>query len=347
MEIHYGNPFRGESLEKLRLFLLEQEIFYDEQTDFSVCLMEGSLIAAAGSLGANVLKCIAVAPAYQNEGLAACVVSELIHEAARRDLYHLFVFTRPENRELFASLGFFSVAETEKALLMENKKDGIAVFVSGLKAESSNHTGSRKGPVNTSNGITGAIVANCNPFTNGHLYLIETAASQCDMVHVFILSENKSEFPAELRRELVAGGTAHIPNVVVHSTGPYLISAATFPDYFLKGNSPEEEKGELDLTIFAERIAGPLKITRRYVGTEPYSPVTAAYNRQMKEILPRFGIEVIEIPRLEIADVESGVSLAVSASEVRSLMMEGKLKLVEALVPAVTYEYLRKYDKQS
>lgn len=29
-------------------------------------------------------------------------------------------------------------------------------------------------------------------------------------------------------------GVAHLPNVVLHDSGPYIISNATFPSYFLK-----------------------------------------------------------------------------------------------------------------
>ena len=349
MEIHYGTPFRGEVLENLRCFLLEQDLIFDEQARFSVCIMEGSKIAAAGSLDVNVLKCIAVAPAYRNEGLAARIVTELINEAARQGQHHLFIFTKPDNRELFSGLGFYAIAETEGVLLMENIKDGIACFVSGLKTRSlqiqssccnrpftSGHAGEKK---------IGAIVANCNPFTKGHLYLIETAASRCDVVNLFILSENKSEFSAELRRELVVRCTAHIPNVIVQPTGPYLISGATFPEYFLRGNSPQNVNGELDLKIFAECFARPLNIRRRFVGTEPNCPVTAAYNEQMKEILPRYGIEVVEIPRLEIPDRDSGDLKAVSASQVRFLMKEGKKADIKTLVPPFVYQYLSKNDK--
>jgi len=334
MEISYGSPFKGGALEKLKTFLGEQGLAYDEQIQCSVCAMDGTRIAASGSLDANVLKCIAVDPAYQNEGLAARIVTELINKAAEQGQHHLFIFTKPENEELFSELGFYAIARTGKAALMENRKDGIARFVSGLQKPA--------GQANGENSV-GAIVANCNPFTKGHLYLIEHAASRCSAVHLFILSENKSEFPAELRRDLVVRGTAHIPNVIVQPTGPYLISAATFPEYFLKDSSPSEVNAELDLTIFAECFARPLNITRRFVGTEPYCAVTAAYNRQMKEILRRYDIEVTEIPRLEISG-KDGLE-AVSASRVRKLLKEGRAADIETLVPPVTYRYLSGHER--
>jgi [citrate (pro-3S)-lyase] ligase len=301
---------------------------------FSVCLTEGEEIAAAGSLEDNVLKCIAVSRSHQNEGLAAVVVTELVKEAARNNRYHLFLFTKSENEELFSSLGFYSIAKTDMALLMENRKQGIQDYVSALekippKREPEAALGSAVQPI-------GAIVANCNPFTRGHQYLIEYAAGQCRVLHVFVVSENKSALTADVRLDLVRQGTAHLSNVLVHPTGPYMISAATFPDYFIKDTvSPLEVNTDLDLSIFAEGIALPLGIGCRFVGEEPLDPVTAMYNRQMKEILPSYGIRVREIPRME----KRGAPI--SASRVREFLAAGDLPALQELVPSTTYEYLR------
>ncbi|MDR0759015.1 MAG: [citrate (pro-3S)-lyase] ligase [Treponema sp.] len=321
MDLVYAAPFRGAALEKLKDFLGGCGIRYDDAITFSVCLCEGDAIAASGSLDGNVLKCIAVSPARQNEGLTATVVTELIKEALRQGRRRLFLFTKPGNRERFQDLGFYPVSETGEVLLMENRKDGVRAFAAQLPRPPGNRIG--------------AIVANCNPFTRGHLYLIETAAQDCDVLHLFILSEDKSEFPAQARRDLAIRGTAHIPQVVVQPTGPYLISAATFPGYFLKDSAAAREaNGSLDLKIFAEHFARPLGITRRFVGSEPYSPLTAAYNLQMGKLLPSYGIKVIEIPRLEAGGGP------VSASRVRALLKAGDLEAVRDLVPPATYRYL-------
>jgi len=327
MELSSGSPFRGAALEKLKNFLLDCGLRYDERVEYSICLTaEDYGIIATGSLDGSVLKCVAVSPGRKSEGLAAVIVSELVNEAARRGRFHLFLFTKPANEELFGGLGFYPVAKTVHVLLMENKKQGVRQFVDSLNGEG--------------RAETGAIVVNCNPFTRGHQYLVETAAKQCGLLYLFVVSENKSRFSAQTRLELVRLGTAHLPNVRLCPTGPYLVSSATFPDYFLKDSpgavSPRELNTELDLAIFAECFARPLGIRRRYVGSEPLDPVTAVYNKQMKEALPAYGIEVIEIPRLE----DSGGPL--SASRVRRLLDEGNLDAVRELVPPTTYEYLAK-----
>ncbi|MDR1930101.1 MAG: [citrate (pro-3S)-lyase] ligase [Treponema sp.] len=334
-----GYPFRGAALEKLRDFLRDNGLDYDDRIEFSVCLMDGEAIAAAGSIGGGVLRCVAAARDRQNEGLAASVVTELIHHAAREGRHHLFLFTKPGNGGLFSNLGFYPVAETGEALLMENKKEGVRRFVASLSrpgGKSAAAVGKGAGAAGAAGtGVTGAIVANCNPFTLGHLYLVETAARECDALHLFILSEDKSEFSVEVRRELALRGTAHIPNVIVQPTGPYLVSGVTFPDYFLKDSaSPEAVNTELDLTIFARHFADPLGITRRYVGAEPLDPVTAAYNRQMRRILPRYGIQVAELLRLE----QRGAP--VSAGRVRRLLGEKNFAALKELVPPASFDYL-------
>jgi [citrate (pro-3S)-lyase] ligase len=296
-----------------------------------VVLREEGRIAAAGSLDGRVLKCIAVDGEFQGAGAAARIVTELVAEAARRGYFHLFIFTKPENEGLFRGLGFFPIAGTGDVLLMENKKDGIKNFVQNIEAESppfpEGAAEERKS--------RGAVVVNCNPFSKGHRYLIETAAKQCAALYVFVVAENKSVFPAGVRMSLAAAGTADLPNVFVRSTGPYLVSSVTFPDYFLKDTvSPEQVNTELDIAVFAERFAGPLGIGVRFAGTEPFDPVTLKYNRQMAEILPRYNIGFVEIPRLE-----SGGS-AVSAGRIRNLLAEGNLEAVRELVPPTTMEYV-------
>jgi [citrate (pro-3S)-lyase] ligase len=325
VELRYGSPLRGELLDQLKAFLRDNGLGYDERITFTVCALAGDEIAAAGSLDGRTLKCIAVSPAHQNEGLAAILVTELVKEAARRGSFHLFVFTKPENEALFGSLGFYAVENTRSVLLMENKRHGISRFVEGLPRPPPNIA-----PV-------GAVVVNCNPFTLGHRHLIETAAGRCGALHVFVVSEDLSRFPPDLRYELVVEGTAHIPHVYVHPTGPYLVSAQTFPDYFFRDTvSPTELNTELDIRIFANRFARPLGISRRFVGTEPLDPVTAAYNRGMGAMLPAFGIELVEVPRLEMDGVP------VSASRVRELLDRGDMAGVRELVPPATFSRLER-----
>lgn len=183
--------------------------------------------------------------------------------------------------------------------------------------------------------INGAIVMNCNPFTLGHQYLVEYASKMVDYLYIFVVEEDKSYFKFEDRIKLVQLGTAHLNNVKVLPSGKFIISSNTFSEYFDKANLKETIiDTSLDVTIFAEQIAPVLDISVRFVGEEPLDPITSQYNMSMKEILPRYGIELREIPRKEFGE---GV---ISASRVRKCLEESKWDEIEKLVPKTTYDFL-------
>ena len=323
MEIIHATPAKGKFLSQITALLEKCELRWDGACENTVAAMEDGVVVATGSRRENVLQCICVSPDRQSEGLSAIIVTELVEDAYARGFEHLFIVTKPSSERMFTAFGFYPVASVADAVLLENVRDGARGFVEKLARPSD--------PCK----VNGAIVANCNPFTNGHLYLAEYAAKECDCLHLFILSENKSEFPAKTRMELVRAATAHIPNLLVHPGGPYLISGATFPDYFIKDPARVKEMScALDIAVFAERFALPMRVTRRYVGTEPACPVTAEYNEQLRKLLPGYGIDLIEIPRRE------SEGKPISASRVRVLLTEGNLRAIRELVPPATYAYL-------
>lgn len=181
----------------------------------------------------------------------------------------------------------------------------------------------------------GAIVMNCNPFTLGHRYLIETAKGQVDRLYVFVVEEDKSVFPFKDRIELVRMGTKDLENVIVLPSGRFMISSLTFPEYFKK----ETEKNvvidsSLDLQLFGEEVAKKYNISIRFAGEEPNDAVTRQYNRNMEEILPKYGIEFREIRRIT---TEGEV---ISATTVRECLKNGDYKRLRKLVPESTYNWL-------
>jgi [citrate (pro-3S)-lyase] ligase len=320
MEINYGFPFIGRERERVEEFLSRFRLDYEEEIGFTVNLLEGDDIVATGSRRGNVLECIAVSPEFRGRDLAAVVVTELVREAVAQKIDHLFLFTVPENKRIFTGLGFWTIVESSEALLMENRKDGLAGFINRLDCP-------------TKSGVIGCVIANCNPFTNGHLYLIEAATRECDLLHLFILSEDRSLFSSRERLALAKKCTVHLDNVVVHPTEDYLLSFATFPTYFIKDKAQVEQINcTLDLLIFTEIIAGALNITKRFVGAEPFDPVTNFYNRRLHEVLPKYGISLIELPR--------------RTSRVRQIIAAGEFANIGCLVPSATYEYiLNKYGQ--
>ena len=290
---------------------------YEGDAEYTVFLTDDDgEILGSGSLCGSVLKYIAVADSLQGEGGAAAIVSRLVQYAYLHGRKKLFLFTKPKNEPMFRSLGFFALAETRDVIYMENSRSGLKNYLDSLEKGS---------------GVQGAIVANCNPFTLGHQYLMEKAAGLVDTLHVFIVSENKSEFPFDVRFELVKKGTAHIKNLILHESGDYIISHATFPTYFIKSSANANMvNAELDLTLFCLRIAPALGITKRFVGTEPFCKVTREYNERMKQLLPDHGIEVIEIPRKD----------DISASSVRNAIANWDTETLRMLLPDVTFDYI-------
>lgn len=311
----------GGKLAQWQRFLAAAALKADTDTDQTVTVWDEGEIIACGSRKGNLLKCIAVDPARQGEGLTATVLTELKQEAFREGYRQLFLYTKPRNRMLFGPLFFYPVAQTEAVLLMESTRNGIQNFLNELE------------PNPPKEGKTGCIVMNADPFTLGHQYLAETAAKQCDKLYIFVLSEDKGTFSAEERMKLVKAGTAHLKNVTVYPTGPYLISSATFPKYFLKDReTAQREHYVLDLAVFAKWFVPHFGITHRFAGTEPTCAVTGGYNRAMEEILPQHRVEFVEIPRKQEQDT------AISASTVRHALRQGNLEALKKLVPEATYQ---------
>ena len=298
-ELPLGVPrFRN----KVESFLKDNGLALEEVDLYlAACDSDGSILAGGGLLR-DTIKCVAVSEKARARGLATPLVSRLIALGADRGFTSLRVFTKPENRKIFESLGFRLAASAPKAILM----------TSGISVPRQEAPGSfRFAPLSS----TGIIVMNANPFTLGHRYLAEQAAGRCERLYVLVVREEASRFPFEERFAMVQAGLADIPNVVVCDGGTDVISRSVFPTYFLKDLSDAAPtQMALDLDLFCRSVAPSYGATMRFVGSEPTDALTAEYNRMMKEILPARGIEVVEIPRLE-AD-----GAPVSASTVRALL---------------------------
>lgn len=195
-------------------------------------------------------------------------------------------------------------------------------------------------PLQNEKMVCGSIVMNCNPFTKGHRYLIEYAAKQVERLYVFVVKEDKSFFKYEDRFEMVKQGTADLKNVVVVSSGKFIISSLTFPEYFMKDYVKEKNFDvSMDVETFCKYIAPPLNIKKRFAGEEPFDPVTLNYNENMRRILPKYGMEFCEIPRLAIDEKR-----VINATEVRRLLKERDFEAISDYVPETTLTILeRKY----
>ena len=358
---------------KVEDFLGSNGLRLGEVDLYLAVLSDDGAILAGGGLQRDILKCLAVSAKARSLGLSVPLVSRLISVASERGCTNLKVFTKPENRALFESLGFRLLAEAPKAILLENGR-GLADYCAYLHAHPA----------------SGVIVMNANPFTLGHRYLVEQAALalgpstgsgtepvsagepvEPPKLTIIPVKEDASRFPYRERIAMLRAGCDGLADVVEGSD--YQISAATFPTYFLKDLSDAAEtQMRLDIDLFGRHIAPALGATVRFVGTEPVDPLTARYNALMKELLPKYGVQLVEIKRLacspDCAEDSStppsaplrmtrGTTLEpvaepveapalrqaqgpVTATEVRALVDEGRFREASALTPVSTWPYL-------
>ena len=315
----YGSDRRA--MAQVDALLTRVGIRRDGHLDYTCGIFDEGELIATGSCFGNTIRCLAVSGERQGEGLLNQVVSHLMEVQAQRGNTHVFLYTKVGSARFFADLGFYEIARVDGELVfMENRRTGFADYCARLAK-------TRR------EGLSSAVVMNANPFTRGHLHLVERAAAESDTVHLFVLSEEAGPIPFAVRRRLVRQGVAHLPNVICHDSGPYIISAATFPSYFLKDeDTVAAAHARLDLTVFG-RIAETLGVTVRYVGEEPDSGVTALYNRIMAEHLPEVGVACRVIPRLTLN------GRVVSASTVRQAIHDGTPETVADMLPPATAAY--------
>ncbi|HEY8889862.1 MAG TPA: [citrate (pro-3S)-lyase] ligase [Clostridium sp.] len=315
---------------KLELFLSSEGIKLDKNLEYTVGIYKANELIATGSFFKNTLRCLAVKLEYQCMGVLNTVVSHLENEQYVRGFTHIFLYTKCNYIRFFNNLGFYEVARVDDLLVfMENKLNAVRNYSLELAKKSIKAD------------RVASIVINANPFTLGHQHLIEETSNENDVVHVFVVSEEASVIPFSVRYELVRRGTIHFKNIVLHKTGDYIISNATFPSYFIK----DEENvvvvhAKLDLEVYKKYIVPALGINSRYVGEEPYCNVTKKYNEVMKESLENQGIKCKTIPRLNINGI------AISASAVRQYIREDRIEEIKGLVPNTTYDYFRSKEAE-
>lgn len=339
------------AIQGVTALLNAEGIRLDANLDYTCGMYDDEMnIIATGSCFGNTLRCLAVSSEHQGEGLMNQIISHLIEVQFERGNTHLFLYTKCSSAKFFGDLGFYEIARIdEQIVFMENRRTGFKNYLKKLEESSAlqlqtltKDTSANTATLQSDNALPdtstadrkiAALVMNANPFTLGHQYLVEKAARENDLLHLFIVSENASLVPFKVRKQLVMEGTAHLDNICYHDSGPYIISNATFPSYFQKDeNAVIESHAMLDLTVFTE-IAQTLGINRRYVGEEPTSLVTGIYNNIMSEKLPENGIECIIVPR------KTDGKKAISASTVRQAIKDNDVDTLKKLVPESTLRY--------
>lgn len=309
---------------RVERFLADNGLRLEDVDYYAAVTDDDGNIIVGGGLQGNVIKCIAVGEAARETGLSNKLISHLITMATQQGHQTIKVFTKPENRNVFESMGFKVLAQAPRAILMENGVKGIGAYTDYLRKTHCGHPGD-----------AAAIVMNANPFTRGHRYLVEQAAKEASTLFVIAVREDRSTFSYAERLAMIQAGCKGLDNVVVVEGSDYAISELTFPTYFLKQVTDATDTHiTLDLDLFARHIAPALGVTTRFVGSEPIDALTKRYNELMQEFLPQHGIAVKTVERM----AQDGQP--VSASSVRQALDGGSLSHAAELVPATTVPYL-------
>ena len=309
---------------RVERFLADSGLRLEDVDYYAAVTDDDGNIIAGGGLQGNVIKCIAVGEAARETGLSNKLISHLIAMATQQGADSVKVYTKPDNRTVFQSMGFNIIASAPCAILMENGLKGIGAYTDYLRRVRGNRPDG-----------AAAIVMNANPFTRGHRYLVEQAAKEASTLYVIAVREDRSTFSYAERLAMIQAGCEELDNVTVVEGSDYAISELTFPTYFLKQMTDATDTHiTLDLNVFARHIAPALGVTTRYVGSEPIDKLTRRYNELMQEQLPQHGITVKTVERL----MQDGQP--VSASRVRQALADGSLSQASALVPATSVPYL-------
>lgn len=136
-------------------------------------LRDGSEIKAVAGISGRSIRSLAVARAYQEQGLATELVGKL-QQLLLREPGEISITGKADLATKLAPLGFTEVARTDVGTptsFLIYPGDSFEHFLAELK--------SQIGEVPD----LGAMVMNLNPLTLGHLYLIDEALKECSFLN--------------------------------------------------------------------------------------------------------------------------------------------------------------------
>lgn len=120
------DPRRREAVD---LFLHQHQLSLEADCERVIVAEDQRRIVGCGAIAGCVLKCIAVDPSLQGEGLSLKLLTELMTLAYELGRSELFLFTKPDNAALFSSAGFWPIARAgDQAVLMENSRERLARY---------------------------------------------------------------------------------------------------------------------------------------------------------------------------------------------------------------------------
>ncbi|NLZ61191.1 MAG: hypothetical protein GX904_00150 [Acholeplasmataceae bacterium] len=314
----------SQEIAKVKLFLEENGLKYDKDITETLYIEEDNEPIASVSRSDYIIKCLAVKSDKRGENLAGAILSEMLQNMRQEGIDYYQVFTKSEYVSVFESMGFRMLAKTKRVAILEAGESRIKETMIKLKTRIEKHL---KASVNDKS--IGAIVVNCNPMTLGHYQLILDSAVNHDLLLVFVVEEDQSLFSFEERVAFVENALKNQQKIMVLPSTKYMVSQLTFPSYFLKTiDESEYEHAMLDAIIFRDYFLHDLNISKRYIGSETETVMTA-YNSILKTVLKDV---IVERKRFMLNDV------VISASLVRKLIFENRIEESLKYIPKQNHE---------
>ncbi|MFA6827577.1 MAG: [citrate (pro-3S)-lyase] ligase [Bacilli bacterium] len=295
--------------------------FKYENVDFSIYIEIEKEVIATVSARHNIITFFAIKQEFQAENIAGYLLSYMINHLATIGIDHLFIYTTLKYYNYFENMGFKVILLTDEVAVLESNNYDISEELNKIKVK-----------YFLNEDKYNAVCLNANPFTNGHLHLINSILKQGLPLIVFVLEEDKSFFSFFDRFNMVKLGLKKVDKVTVVPSTYYLISNLTFPTYFLKNDLDKVKvEGMVDALIFKNYFMKIFNIQKRIVGEE-IDPTTNSYNEVLKEVLKD---DLIIIPRKKVSgDI-------ISASLVREKYKIKDFESISSFVPKSVVAYLK------
>ena len=115
--------------EAIDRFLRQHQLSLEADCEMAIIAEYQQRLVGCGAIAGNVLKCIAIDPSLQGEGLSLKLLTELLTLAYELGRSELFLFTKPCNAALFSGAGFWPIAQAgDRAVLMENSRERLTRY---------------------------------------------------------------------------------------------------------------------------------------------------------------------------------------------------------------------------
>ena len=287
---------------------------------------DGRLIACGARRG-RVLKMLVVAEEFRGEGVIAPIVTELMRLGREAGEEGFFVFTRACSVHSVTRLGFKPLAEFGGITWLEHGGEIRQYLVQ--------HAALARP------GRNAAVLTDADPFTLGHLRLVERAAGEADTVVVFVRADGPHWLPLSVRLELARQSVARIASAVVTDTGPYRLPVDRFPGYFLRpGDDANQIRIGLEEHLFGRHIAKPFQIRARVVGVDPLQPDGRSYHQMIQPHLARWDIRLLEVGP---DDIPAGQWI--SPRQAREDLRDSDGHVLAQALPAPVLDYLQRQNR--